>query len=116
LYSTGTELLFAVTAAEFINLTGGIDNFLLTRIERMAVGADFNLHIFFRCGAGFERVAAAARYIEFFIRWVEFRFHRNYRSYCLQKGAHLTYIPGRGQAQPQQFTRLWISVWVVPTL
>ena len=51
--------LLIVSAAEFINATGGINETLLAREERMAGGADADADVFHR-GAGVIDSAAGA--------------------------------------------------------
>src|SRR5690606_29354910 len=50
----------AVLAAELVHAAAGIDDLLLARVERVALGADLDLQIFAQGRARFEGVPAAA--------------------------------------------------------
>lgn len=69
------RLFFAVTLAEFIDLSGGVHDFLLTGIKRVAVRADFHMQILADSGAGLEGMAATADHVNFSVLWVDIRFH-----------------------------------------
>lgn len=56
-----------VFLAEFVHASCGVHDFLLTRIERMAVGADFNLQVMPERRAGFECIAAGASDRDLFV-------------------------------------------------
>ena len=59
-FSTSAENLFHVEALfETIHTAAGINQLLLAGIERMALGADINLHLFLG-GAGFKSFTAYA--------------------------------------------------------
>ncbi len=65
-----------VSAAEFIDSTGSIDNLLFSGIERVAGRADFEMQVVVcKGGARLEAIAATASNGEFFIGRVDVRFH-----------------------------------------
>src|ERR1700722_1216662 len=66
-----------VLLAEFIDATAGIHNFLLARVERMAVGAHFDLQIMADRRASLELIAAGASNCDDFVFWMDTGFHRN---------------------------------------
>jgi hypothetical protein len=65
----------AVFLAEFLNAASGVHDLLLTRVERMALGANLDVQVFARGGASLELVAAAAGNVDFSVVWVNVRFH-----------------------------------------
>ena len=80
-------LLAAVATTEFIDLAGGIDNFLFTRVERMALSADVNMHgIATIRRAGLEAIATATSDGHLFIFWMNLGFHVGYwLHFCRRK-------------------------------
>src|SRR5216683_7223088 len=66
-----------ILLAEFIDATAGIHNFLLAGVERMAIGANFDLQILANGRARLEMVAAGASDRDDFIFWMDAGFHRN---------------------------------------
>ena len=68
---------YRILLAELIDATAGIHNFLLARIERMTVRADFNLQILANGRAGLELIAAGASDRDDFVFWMDAGFHRN---------------------------------------
>src|ERR1700736_3527807 len=68
---------YRILLAEFIDATAGIHNFLLAGIERMAIGANFDLQILANGRASLEMVAAGASDFDDFIFWMDAGFHRN---------------------------------------
>jgi hypothetical protein len=54
--------LHAVFLAEFLDATGGVHDFLLAGVERVAFGTHFDVQVFAARGAGFKLVAATACY------------------------------------------------------
>ena len=68
-------LVHAVFLAEFLNAASGVHDLLLTRIERVALGANLDMQVFAVGGASLERVAAAACNVDFCVVWVNVRFH-----------------------------------------
>jgi hypothetical protein len=97
--SVTAGLFFAVTLAELIDLTGGVDDFLLAGIKRMAVRADFHMQILADSGAGFESVAAAADHVDFSILRMDVRFHVLSLPNACKKVAHDTVINLTQQAR-----------------
>ena len=72
------KLLFAVTATEFVNLTGGIDNFLLAGVEGMALCTYVNRHgVTAVSRPGFKGIAATTAYCHGIIIRVNLAFHRH---------------------------------------
>jgi hypothetical protein len=66
----------AVFIAEFLDATCGVHDLLCTGVERVALGADFNVQIRFAHGrAGLELVAAAACHCDLFVFRVYGGFH-----------------------------------------
>src|SRR5882672_9806191 len=66
-----------VLLAEFIDAAAGIHNFLLAGIERMAIGANFDLQILANGRASLEMVAAGASDLDDFVFWMDTGFHGN---------------------------------------
>ena len=60
------KLLDAILLVEFINTAARVDELLLTRIERVALGADFNRDILL-CAAGLINSTACALYDSGFV-------------------------------------------------
>jgi hypothetical protein len=65
-----------VALAEAFHASGGIDQFLLTRKKRMALGTDFDMDIRFR-GPGFERITTRTRDLGELVVWMYTGFHWN---------------------------------------
>jgi hypothetical protein len=66
----------SVSASEFIDSTGSVDNLLFPGIERVAGRADFEMQVVVgKGGARFEAIAATASNGEFFIGRVDVRLH-----------------------------------------
>jgi len=74
-----------VLAAELVDAPGGVDDLLLTGIERMAVRAYLDLQIVPEGGARLERVATRAADGDLFVLRVNRRFHGRLG---VQRGAH----------------------------
>jgi hypothetical protein len=75
LAANNSRRLCRVALLILFNAAGRVDELLLTRVERMAVGANFNLRL---CNgrAGFDDVAANADdFCVCVICWVDFRLH-----------------------------------------
>jgi hypothetical protein len=66
----------AVFLAEFFHSSRGVHDFLLAGVKRVAYRAYFDVQRLAQRGAGFEFVAAAAGYCDFFVFRVDIRFHR----------------------------------------
>ena len=66
-----------VFAAELVNTTGGVHDFLLTRVKRMALGADFDVQGPAVCRSGLEGVSTAAGDLDFRVGWMNVFFHKN---------------------------------------
>ena len=64
-----------VNIREAIDATFRVHQFLTTRKERMAVGADFHADVALVRGACFERVPAGAHNIHFFVGGMDSGFH-----------------------------------------
>jgi hypothetical protein len=68
--------LCTILAAEFLDTACSVDDLLCAGIERMALGADFNVQFrFAHGGAGAELVAAAACHCDLFVLRVNGGFH-----------------------------------------
>ena len=83
-FDTNNLLLWLLLAAasleplvETINTSSGVDDLLLTCIERMAVGTDFQVDILTGGGLRLDDVAAAAVCRDFFVPGVCFGLHGN---------------------------------------
>ena len=87
-----------VLAAEFLDAARGVHDLLCAGVERVALGADFNVQIrFAHGGACFKLVAAAACHCDLFVFRVNGGFHFVFlakvrRGFCTRtdpvKGAH----------------------------
>ena len=70
----GQSILFV----EFVYPTGGIENFLLTRVERMALRAYLDLEgVVGQCGFRRKVIAATTFYGDFMVGGVNVGFHRS---------------------------------------
>jgi len=69
------EVVRAVLFLETLDATCGVDVLLLSRVERVADGADFG-HDFIGCAACFEGIAAATFDHYFFVFWMYSFFHK----------------------------------------
>jgi hypothetical protein len=69
------DSLLCVTLAEFVHAAACIHNFLLARVERMAVRAHFDLQIMAEGRASRESIAAAARYSYGFVLGMDISLH-----------------------------------------
>ena len=65
LFAGGFEALF-----EAVDTSAAVYQLLLAGEERVAVGADFNVYVFF-CGAGFDGVTAGTGDGGFFVFWMD---------------------------------------------
>lgn len=66
---------FRIPFAEALYTTGGIDDLLLTRIEGVAVGADFNVQLIFgRPGIDHVATKTGDRAVDIFRMYVLFHF------------------------------------------
>ena len=74
--------LHAVFLAELLNTTSGIHDLLLAGVERMALGADFDIEIAAGSGAGLELVAATAGDSHVRIIWLNIGFHARVSFSC----------------------------------
>lgn len=71
-----TKLHASVFLTELVYTTRGIDNLLLTRVERVTTRADVDVQAVVRHGGvGLELEAAAASYIDFRVLWVNSALH-----------------------------------------
>jgi hypothetical protein len=68
---------YRIFFAEFIDATAGIHDFLLAGIERMAIGANFDLQILAVGRASLELVAAGAGDRDDLVIWMNAGFHGN---------------------------------------
>ena len=67
---------------ELLNATGGVHDLLLAGVERMALGADFDVEIAASGGAGLELVAATAGDSHVRIIWMNIGFHARVSFSC----------------------------------
>lgn len=63
---------------ELLNATGGVDHLLLAGVEGVAGRADFNVQCFLHRRVGGEGIATGASDLNFFVIWMDVRFHRAY--------------------------------------
>jgi hypothetical protein len=66
-----------VFLAELIDAAAGVHNFLLARVERMAIGTNFDLQILTDGRTRLEFVPAGARYRDLFVIGMDAGFHGN---------------------------------------
>ena len=67
--------LLAVFAPKLVDPSRSIDNFLFTRIERMARGTDFDVQLFFQSRTRFELVSTAANDLKILVFGMDLGFH-----------------------------------------
>src|SRR6056297_972420 len=65
----------AVLAAELVDSTAGIDDLLLARVERVALGTDLDVQLFAQRGARLEGIAAAADNFDLLVFGMHVRLH-----------------------------------------
>src|SRR6056297_955517 len=65
----------AVLAAELVDPAAGIDDLLLARVERVALGTDFDMQFLAQRGARLEGVAAAADDLDLLVLGMRVRLH-----------------------------------------
>lgn len=66
-----------VTAAELIDLTSRVEDLLFAGIERMTLGADFDLHLWLSVsGSSYEMIAAAADHLDVMVVRMDIGFHQ----------------------------------------
>ena len=64
-----------VLLAELVDPARRIHDLLFARVERMAVGADFDLQVVSQSRPRLERVAAGAAHVDFFVVRMRVGFH-----------------------------------------
>ena len=72
----GGLLDIRVLAAETLDPTPGVEDLLLAGIERVAVGADFQMDVLAQRRAGLDHVATAARGFDGAVLRMDFRLPR----------------------------------------
>ena len=72
---TGQVPSHAVLATELVDSSGSIQDLLFPGIERMALGANFNMKFLAKSRTGIKGVPAAADYLNILIIRVNFWFH-----------------------------------------
>jgi hypothetical protein len=77
-----------VLLAKFIDAATGVDDFLLTGIERVAIRTNLDLQIVADGGAGFERIPAGAGDVDRLIFGMDFGFHGTLVIVCGRINAH----------------------------
>jgi hypothetical protein len=111
-----------VLLAEFVDATGRVDDFLLARIEGMAVGANFDLQVMTQGRLRLEGIAAGTGHGDFFVFRMRVGFHgflstgRVLPAGDGKKGAQSSGPLMGSQAQiPSDFypQKVWITLWVV---
>src|SRR5271165_5912655 len=75
---SGARRCRRVFLAELVDATAGVDDLLFARVERMAVGADFDLQIMSDRRTCLELVSAGAGHGNFFVVRVDTGFHHEY--------------------------------------
>jgi hypothetical protein len=68
---------YCVLLAELVDSTAGIDDFLLARVEGVAIGANLDLQILADGRASLELIAAGTGDRDDFIIWMNAGFHGN---------------------------------------
>jgi hypothetical protein len=129
-----------VLLAELVHATAGVDDLLLARVERMAVGADLDLQVMTQRGARNEGVTAAADHVDLFVLRMDTVFHGAVSGggSGWKKGAKCSHAGRGSQGNPPGITQarrprrrlpprgrtasqgldggypqsLWISVWM----
>ncbi len=86
---------FAKATTEFVDLAGGIYNFLLTGKKRVASRANFDVQGFFIGGTCFKNIAAAARYFNRGVCGMNVCLHRRITCAVVVKGGASYLIPWR---------------------
>jgi hypothetical protein len=71
---TKSRLALGVALTELVDSTARVNHLLLTRVEGMAAGADFQIQVT-SSRPGLKSVAAAARYSDFFVFRMDSGFH-----------------------------------------
>jgi len=67
--------LHAVFLTELLDAAGSIYNLLLARVERMALGANFDVHVLAGGGACLELITATASHVDFSVVWMDLGLH-----------------------------------------
>ena len=67
--------LHAVFLAELLDTASSVNNLLLACIERMTLGANFDVHVLARGGACLELVAATASHVDFSVVRMDLGLH-----------------------------------------
>jgi hypothetical protein len=100
----------SVLLAELVDATAGVDDLLLARVERVAVGADFNLQIVPERRPRQERVTAAAADGGLFVLRVDSGFHDLLGDIRpLEKGAQCSGAHDRSQGKWRSPTAFQLS-------
>ena len=110
-----------VFLAEFVDAASGVDDFLLARVERMAVRADFHLEVVSQCRTRLEGVAAGAAHIDFFVVRMRIGFHGFLSTERIlpagdgKKGAQSSgpFVGSQAQKPRVRYPqKVWITLWV----
>lgn len=72
---TQWSLFNTVFLAKLVDTPRGINNFLLSRIKRVTLGAHINVKVISECGARFKFCTATANYRNLLVLWMNIRFH-----------------------------------------
>ena len=83
---------------ELLDATGGVHDFLLAGIERMAVGADLDLQVLGKCRACLELVATTANHVYLVVFRVNFWFHSDVPRLTSEREKRRLSLTGRGLA------------------
>lgn len=89
------RLFSAVTTPKFVNLTRGINDFLLAGIKRVTTCAHFDIKIFSRGRLGLKGVTATAMHGDFGVRRVDIRFHFITQGWSKMGAHHTDYSTAR---------------------
>jgi hypothetical protein len=84
----------AVFLAEFLNAAGGVHDLLGAGVERVALGADFNVQRLAHGGAGCELVAAATVYGDFLVFRMDIGFHFSFPCSKVWRGGGTRSVKG----------------------
>ena len=79
------------TLLEAVDTATGIQHFLLASVERVALGADVDVHVLGQRGTGLDDVAAAASGFDFNVIWMDIGFHGKSSRTCAATRPYVEY-------------------------
>jgi hypothetical protein len=103
----------SVLLAEFIDATAGIDDLLLSGIERVAGGANLDKKVLTERGARREFVATTTGDLDGFVIGVNVGFHFDSPERTAWRKGRVGYSEAPAAASPQSYPQnLWIRLWM----